>query len=191
MLFEKIDLESSEAIIKVVRKHWFIIVSELFGVFLMVLLPFVCILFFLMLPELIPSNINLSNYSPLIAYAISIWLLLSIMTGFMIWTHYYLDLWVVTDRRIIVIDQINFFNRKVSSFRLERLQDIKVAVNGILATFLNFGTIRAQTAGAAENNFTSTDLPDPRGLQATIQKATDARLEHLHRNQPAGLTHEI
>lgn len=191
MLFEKIDLESSETVIKVVRKHWFIIVAELFGVFLMVLLPFVCMLFFLMLPELIPSNINLSNYSPLIAYAISIWLLLSIMTGFMIWTHYFLDLWVVTDRRIIVIDQINFFNRKVSSFRLERLQDIKVAVNGILATFLNFGTIRAQTAGAAENNFTSTGLPDPRGLQATIQKATDARLEQLHRNQPAGLTHEI
>ncbi len=98
----------------------------------------------------------------------------------MVWTHYYLDLWIITDRRIIVIDQIHFFNRKVSSFRLERLQDIKVAVNGVLATFLNYGTIRAQTASAAESNFMTGGLPEPRELQSLIQKATDERLKSLH-----------
>ncbi len=96
-----------------------------------------------------------------------------------VWTHYYLDLWVITDRRIIVIDQIHFFNRKVSSFRLERLQDIKVRISGILPTLLNYGTIRAQTASAAESNFTSPALPDPRGLQALIQGAMDERLKKL------------
>ena len=97
----------------------------------------------------------------------------------MTWTHYYLDLWIITDRRIIVVDQVHFFNRKVSSFRLERLQDIKVSINGIIPTFLNFGTILAQTASDAESNFMSNGLPDPRGLQSTIQKATDARLQTL------------
>ena len=99
--------------------------------------------------------------------------------GFTVWTHYYLDLWVISDRRIIVIDQRGFFNRKVSSFRLERMQDIKVTITGIIATLLNFGTIRAQTAGANESNFASGGMPDPRGVQALIQGAMDERLKVL------------
>lgn len=186
MLFEKIELEGNETVITVVRKHWFIIVAELFGIGLMIILPLIIVILLLAVPELIPATIDLQPFLPLIAYGSVIWLFFSLLSGFMIWTHYYLDLWVVTDRRIIVIDQVHFFNRKVSSFRLERLQDIKVSVNGILATFLNFGTIRAQTASAADSNFMTYGLPDPRGLQATIQKATDARLEHLHR-QSSGI----
>ena len=37
MLYEKIELEPNETVLKVVRKHWFIIVSELFGVLVMLL----------------------------------------------------------------------------------------------------------------------------------------------------------
>jgi hypothetical protein len=53
-------------------------------------------------------------------------------------------------------------------------------VNGVLATFLNFGTISAQTAGQSEHNFYATGMPDPRGLQSHIQKAMDSRLVALH-----------
>ena len=60
-----------------------------------------------------------------------------------------------------------------------RMQDIKVTITGIIPTLLNFGTIRAQTASAAESNFTSPALPDPRGLQSLIQTAMDARLQSL------------
>jgi len=181
MLFEKIQLEESEEVLQIVRKHWFIIVVELFGIFVMVLLPFIMFLVYFIVPaESLPLTFHPEDHIPLIAYGIIVWLLFSIMTGFMIWTHYYLDLWIITDRRIIVIDQVQFFNRKVSSFRLERLQDIKITMNGILATFLNFGSIQAQTAGAAEMNFKTSGLPEPRELQAVIQKATDIRLKNLY-----------
>jgi hypothetical protein len=180
MLFEKIQLEEGEEVLKVVRKHWFVIVSELFGTFVMMLLPF----FILVVVALLPQQFNILNlhperYIPLITYLTAGWLVLSLMTAFTIWTHYFLDLWVVTDRRIIVVDQITFFNRKISSFRLERMQDIKVSVVGIIATFLNFGTLRAQTASAAESNFKSSGLPDPRGLQSLIQGAMDRRMASL------------
>ncbi|MCB9810782.1 MAG: PH domain-containing protein [Candidatus Nomurabacteria bacterium] len=185
MLYEKIQLEPNEEVLKVVRKHWFIIVSELFGTFLMLLAPFFMIFFIMILPfEFIPDTIHLESHLPLIIYIVSIWSLMALMTGFMIWTHYYLDLWIITDRRIIVIDQVRFFDRQVSSFRLERLQDIRYSIDGLIATFLKFGTIRAQTAGMGENSFKTTGLPDPRELQSIIQKATDARLgiinEHHH-----------
>jgi Bacterial PH domain len=179
MLFEKIELEPSETVLKVVRKHWFVIVAELFGSFFLILAPLFLLLALVLFPQIIPFEFHLETHLPYVTFGVALWLLFSLLTGFMTWTHYYLDLWVITDRRIIVIDQIRFFNRKVSSFRLERLQDIKVSITGILPTFLNFGTMRAQTASAAESNFMSTGLPDPRGLQSIIQKAMDARLEAL------------
>jgi len=179
MLLEKIELEENEAVLLTVRKHWFIILSELFGILIMLAAPFLLIILYVLLPTTLPASIDLTTYLPLIAFFSAVWLLFSLMAGFSIWTHYYLDLWIVTDRRIIVIDQVGFFNRKVSSFRLERLQDIKVLIAGIIPTFLNFGTIRAQTASAAESNFASTGLPDPRNIQAVIQKATDERLRTI------------
>lgn len=180
MLYEKIELEPNEEILKVVRKHWFIIVVELFGVMIMLLLPIFILFLLTILPkENLPLAIELDTHLPLIIFSLTVWTLFALMTGFMIWTHYFLDLWVITDRRIIVIDQVSFFNRKVSSFRLERLQDIKFSVIGLIATFLNFGTIRAQTAGMAENSFETHGLPDPQGLLSVIQKAMDIRLRYL------------
>lgn len=178
MLLDKIQLEPDEAVLKTVRKHWFIITMELLGVALMLLLPFVILGALSIAPA--GLGINLAGMGALVVFSIAAWTLFTIMAGFTIWTHYYLDLWIVTDRRIILVDQIHFFNRNVSIFRLERMQDIEYKITGIIPTLLNFGTLKAQTAGAHESNFTSTGLPDPRGLQATIQKCMDDRMSELH-----------
>ncbi len=185
MLFEKIELEPGEALLKVVRKHWFVILTELAGIAIMLLFPFIILSLFVAIPdEWNIFNLHPEDYKALITYAVCGWFILCIMSGFAIWTHYFLDLWIITDRRIIVVDQVRFFNRNVSIFRLERLQDIEFYIKGIIPTFLNFGTVKAQTASAFESNFKSTGLPDPRGLQATIQKAMDARLAYLN-NHPS------
>jgi len=164
-----------------VRKHWFVITAELFGIAILLLLPFVLLLSSSVLQSALATlAIDLTGYSALIVFGTAAWILLSLLSGFAIWTHYYLDLWIVTDRRIILVDQIRFFSRNVSVFRLERMQDIEYKIKGIIPTLLNFGTLKAQTAGAHESNFNSTGLPDPRGLQATIQSAMDHRMAALH-----------
>lgn len=185
MLFERVQLEPDEIVLKTVRKHWFMIVTELVGVFVLFLIPFFILFIIALFPVHIENiNINLGHYTALITFAISAWSILVLMSGFMIWTHYYLDLWIITDRRIILIDQVHFFNRKVSIFRLERLQDISFSINGIIPTFLNFGTLKAQTAGTVGGHFKSSGLPDPRNLQAIIQKAMDNRIKTIHTHQP-------
>lgn len=181
MLYDKLQLEKDEVVLKTVRKHWFVIVTELITVVFVAFLPITLI-------TIIGSNLDVLKSAgitilldgQLVAFLTSAWLLLSILAGFTIWTHYYLDLWIVTDRRIISVDQIHFFNRSVAIFRLERLQDIEYNINGFLPTFLNFGTISAQTAGHHEHNFRATGMPDPRGLQSAIQSAMDTRLRVLH-----------
>lgn len=184
MLFEKLDLESDEEVLRIVRKHWFIITSELIGVAMFALVPIIMLLVGVELPKLLGGvDLHAERYTAHITFAIAAWLLLSTLSAFVVWTHYYLDLWIITDRRIIAVEQIHFFNRSVAIFRLERLQDIEFSVKGLIQTFFNFGTLSAQTAGHNEANFKSGGMPNPDELQAIIQKAMDARLSDLN-NRP-------
>lgn len=173
-------LEADEKVIRTVRAHWFIIGIELAGVAIFSILPPLTLVILANITETNELFSGIFDNMALLVFGCLTWLFFCIVAAAMMWTHYYLDLWVITDRRIIVIDQVAFFNRKVSSFRLERLQDIKVRISGFLPTLLNFGTLRAQTASAAESNFVSPNLPAPRELQSLIQTAMDARLKALH-----------
>ncbi len=179
MLYEKIELEPDEQVLRTVRKHWFVITVEMLSIILVGLLPVIGCIVLLSLPFNLEVITLFEQNMPIIVFLLTTWLPLSAMATVMSWTHYFLDLWIITDRRIIVIEQLSFFNRKVSNFRLERMQDIKVTISGIIPTLLNYGTIRAQTASAAESNFTSPALPDPRGLQSLIQTAMDARMKAI------------
>ncbi len=184
MLLDKLDLEPEEDVLTVVRKHWFILATQLIGVGIVAVLPMVLLTIVLQVPRAAGiGTFSIEGYTPLVTFALAAWLLFSTFSAFVIWTHYYLDLWVITDRRIIAVEQIHFFNRTVAIFRLERLQDIEFSIKGLLQTFFNFGTISAQTAGHMEANFTSAGMPNPDQLQATIQKAMDARLGELN-NRP-------
>lgn len=184
MLFEKLDLEENEEILKMVRKHWFYIVSQLLVIVFVAFVPIVLLSIVLNLPPALGvSGINLDQYPAMIAFFIAAWLFFSVISGFVAWTHYYLDLWVITDRRIIAVQQLNFFNRNVAIFRLERMQDIEFRIKGIIPTFFNYGILSAQTAGQMEANFNSDYMPNPDALQATIQQAMDARLTELN-NKP-------
>ena len=180
-LYEKIELESDEKVITTVRKHWFIITIELGIIILFGLVPVFIFMFVLSLPPQSSIVDFFQTNTPLITFGLATWLLMSTMAATTAWTSYYLDLWILTDRRIILIDQVSYFNRKVSNFRLERLQDINVTISGLIPTLLNYGTLRAQTASASENNFISYNLPDPRGLQSLIQSAMDDRLTTIEK----------
>ena len=181
MLLEKLDLEEDEKVLKVVRKHWFVITTQLIGAALFAILPVMFLTVILNLPSAFGFfELHLDKYPSEIAFVISGWLLLATLSGFVVWTKYYLDLWVITDRRLIAVEQVSFFNRNVGIFRLERMQDIEFSIKGVIQTFFNFGTLKAQTAGEEESNFESNGMPNPDQLQAVIQKAMDDRLAVVH-----------
>ena len=185
MLFEKIKLEPDEKVLKIVRKHWFVLVEKIFGVVLVTLFPFVS---YIVLRSWVgfelPSVAEVPQLPAFIMFISAAWFLINIMTVAYIWTDYYLDLWTITDRRIIAVDQRKFFSRHIGSFRLERLQDLSVEVVGILPTFLNYGTIEAQTAGHNDDAFRARGLPDPRGLKALVLEQADTRLRTFTNGPP-------
>ena len=179
MLYEKIKLETGEEIIAMVRKHWWVILSQSLLMLFLALLPVIFLGSIIWLGIfdgiLNASSASFMDIQPYLTFAYSAWLLVIWMILFNLWTDHYLDLWTITTRRVIAIDQRGFFRRFISSFRLERLQDMNIEVNGILATLLNYGTIEAQTAGGSNEEFKTNFMPDPRGLKAMIIKAADER----------------
>ncbi len=74
---------------------------------------------------------------------------------------------VITDQHIVDIDQLGLFNRKVSTLRLEEIQDISASVKGPLQTILQYGSIVIQTAGEREN-FVFNYVPKPYELEHYI-----------------------
>lgn len=80
---------------------------------------------------------------------------------------YYLDMWVVTNRRLIDIDQIGLFGRSVSEVELYKVQDIRSDQRGFFATIFNFGNISVETSGA-ELRFMVHQVANPNGLRREV-----------------------
>jgi uncharacterized membrane protein YdbT with pleckstrin-like domain len=97
---------------------------------------------------------------------------------FRAWLDYYLDMWVVTSERIVNIEQKGLFSRKISAFRLYRVQDVTAEVKGLLPTFLHYGNVRIQTAGAKEN-FIFKQISSPYEITKNIIKLVNWKKKTL------------
>lgn len=175
MLFERIKLEEDEKILKIVRKHWWIIATRTIAAIILAMTPLLALTAGLsIIPGTVFSDL-ITTYAKELTFLYFAWLLINWMLLANFWTDHYLDLWAITSRRIVSIDQRGFFHRFLSSFRLERLQDMNIEVKGVIPTLLNYGTIEAQTAGGSNEEFQTNYMPDPRGLKALIINAADER----------------
>lgn len=169
-----IKIEKDEKKILEVRKHWFILFAETFF-----------LVFFLVLPILIALGANMLGVSKFITIAgdatfiyiilASAWILFIWILFFAIWTNYYLDILIVTDKRVIDIEQKGFFSREVAVSQLEHVEDVTTEVHGIIATLLGFGNIHLQTA-AESREFTIKGIPNPSEVRRRIMQAHEDAL---------------
>jgi uncharacterized membrane protein YdbT with pleckstrin-like domain len=173
--FEKVHLEEEEEIQSVVRRHWFYLAQQSLFICVLMLLPAIAF-YGARTFDLFATN-TAHLYTPHLIFLYCFWLLINWMLLTLVWTDYYLDVWCITNRRIIKIDQVVLFRRRIGSFRLERIQDIKVEISGIIATFLDFGTIHIQTASADKEEFEGTYLPKPQEIKSQILESADALLD--------------
>lgn len=62
------------------------------------------------------------------------------------WINDELDLFLITDQRIIGIEQISALSRRVTECGLNRVQEVNAEVTGILQTILHYGHVHIHTA---------------------------------------------
>jgi uncharacterized membrane protein YdbT with pleckstrin-like domain len=170
-----IDIAQSEKVIRVVRKHWFVLLGTIILLGFFALIP-LAILIFLNLVSL-SQLFYFSGPGGLVdGFLVASWLLIVWILAWNLFTDYYLDVLVITDKRILDIKQYGFFRRKSSSFRIDRIQNITVEVKGIIQTFFNFGTIRIETAGE-EVEFVAKYITDPYAIKQLMNAAQDNEAE--------------
>ena len=140
-----IELNQNEKVLFLVRKHWLVFFFESGGALLVSLLVVLALPF---AGEFFP-DIALylgSNSGPAMVFFGCAWLLLVCMGFFLNLTNYYLDILIVTDWRIIDIEQRGLFSRSVTNTPLQNIEDVKVEIHGILPTLFRFGNLHVQSA---------------------------------------------
>ncbi len=77
---------------------------------------------------------------------------------------------VLTNQHFIQITQSGLFNRELSKFSLDEMEDARGTRKGFLATLLNYGEILIETAGEREN-FLFRPVGNPLEVAETINDA--------------------
>lgn len=175
-----IKIEKDEKILLEIRKHWFALFSKT-----------LFLVFFLFIPIIIVIGLNILNVSKLITLTgdgtfisiilTALWLLFIWIIFFVIWTNYYLDILIITDKRVIDVNQKKLFYREISVSQLKHIEDITTETIGIIATLLNFGNMQIQTAGE-KREFIVKNIPNPNNVRRQIMKAHEAAMDKSTNN---------
>jgi membrane protein YdbS with pleckstrin-like domain len=164
-----------EKVVKVLHRDYFILFKKVLFFILLAILPFI---FFRIMTLSFPALLNsLLSYTAVLlaasAYYLFIWLFF-----FFSFIDFYLDVWLVTNKRIINVEQEGFFSRTISEQKLCRIQDITSEVKGALPTIFKYGNVHIQTAGE-EKRFVFEEVPNPDEVRNLLIKLTNMdKAEH-------------
>lgn len=173
-----ITLHPGETIVFETRRHWLPIAVEGIVLLIFALIP----LALLVLPHVFPPEIQavVARSRDLFFFGVSAWILFLWVVFFIAWTNYYLDIFIITEKRIIDIEQIGLFSRDVAESRLENVEDIRVQITGVVPSLLDFGNLHIQTAGV-QREFLVSDIPEPDRVRDIIAKQHDLATQNALR----------
>lgn len=160
-----------ERIFLLIRKHWFNYTVFLLLSFLSIVPVFVTLFIWVNNPSLV---VTVGGEITIVALGIFVLSVLAAqLYGFV---DYYLDVYIVTDQRVVDISQEGYFKRQISELHLHQVQDVNASVEGIWQTLLHFGDVHIQTAGEREN-FVFKSIPHPYLVAKQIISLHEAHIE--------------
>lgn len=90
--------------------------------------------------------------------------------NFLLWWN---DVYILTNIRVIDIDQRSLFNKTVTEAELKNIQDITYEINGFWRTILNYGKVEILTASNGKS-ISFEDVLKPHEVQQLIIKTKDS-----------------
>lgn len=161
--FDFPDKEDNEKVYLAVRRHYFVLVKQS-----------IIFLFFFIFPAITGGilyyfEISLTEYFfyPIMILILSLYYLFVTLFAMIKWIEYYYDVWIVTDRRLIDIEQKSLFNHITSELRLDKIQDVTFEIKGFLASLFHYGNIYVQTAGSVQR-FSLEQVPKSQQIKGLI-----------------------
>lgn len=137
----------TETTLRVVYKHIWSIMPFVIALFLISIAMIIATYYLGSFESFIEESIPQGIIS-LLGFAVMVTLVFLFIGVIWIWRR---NKMIITDQHIVDIDQLGLFTRKVSTLRLEEIQDVSVKVSGPMQTIFQYGTINIQTAGERRN----------------------------------------
>jgi hypothetical protein len=94
------------------------------------------------------------------------------------WINHELDMYVITNSRIIWIEQVSFLNRQVSQCALNDVQEANTKTKWFFSNMLDYGDLTIQTAWNA-SNFRMEFVPDALGISRKVLNIAEDYKSHL------------
>ncbi|MFB6182002.1 MAG: PH domain-containing protein [Candidatus Magasanikbacteria bacterium] len=155
---ELIDKNANEEIKYILHRHPITFLKFLFFFFILTLVP---VALYLLLNNLFPEIIEMEKIYAFGVVAGGIYYLSILLFLYTKFVEFYLDVWIVTDQKIVDIVQAHLFSRNISELDLDRIQDVTTQVSGILPTIFDYGNVSVQTASQnAKIDFLSVHNPN-------------------------------
>jgi uncharacterized membrane protein YdbT with pleckstrin-like domain len=151
-----------EEIVYRLRRHPFLFVKDIFLFLLLAIAP---LIFYYLFSENFIGFLEKSTVRILLMLIGSIYYLAIWVFFYGQFVDYYLDNWIITNDRLISIEQKGLFMRSIAELDLYRIQDVKSEVKGIFGTIFNYGNLHVQTAGEEKELFILKNIPDPHNIR--------------------------
>jgi len=168
-----LQLKEEENIEAIVRRHLITLMPSLFIAMLFIVIPF-----FLLFPLFGMGVIGILFFGA------------SIITGIILASRalflWNADVLVITNLRIVDVDQKGILSRRVSEAPFSVIQDVSWKREGIWQTVFRMGSVSIQTAGEAAN-IEAELVPYPDKLHELIN---DERLKFVNEPKPAASTEQ-
>lgn len=153
-----------EKIVKVVRRDGIVLFGSMVFYATVFLAPVILYYLFQNYAVLILDNYI---WRPVFLLGVSIYYFSCWLFLFAAFSDYYLDFWVITNDRLLNIEQEGTFSRTVSELDLYKIQDSTSEVQGILPSLFGYGDIHIQTAGETQR-FELKQIPNPHEVRKMI-----------------------
>ncbi|MDZ4227600.1 MAG: HAMP domain-containing sensor histidine kinase [Patescibacteria group bacterium] len=176
-----------EKVLLVAHKHWASLLPEITAA----LVPALVLLFFLFLPA---ESVGFGMHV-ILALIIPLGFLVIWIVIMMFWSSYYLNMLVITDRRIFYTEQVTMVNHFTREWDIRDVKHVSVHVENALESFFKYGTLYLESRSDSEVTEMQ-GIAEPEDVAAVILKQDDnyGQLQETSRKQQELLkfiSHEV
>lgn len=177
-LSQVIKQKQYEQIIHHLRRHPLTFLPTL-GLFL--ILASVPVILYLLITSLFPNILDGDILYPIAVLSGGVYYLSIYLFFYGQFIDYYLDLWIVTNDRIIDMEQHGLFRRTTTELDLFRIQDVSANIAGVFGTLFNYGDVTVKTA-SSNLNIVFRNVPNPNTIREDLIRLADEDRKY-HYNQ--------
>lgn len=141
-----------ERIIKIANRHPVTLIRDAFGSVVLFILSFSAMLIFFYIPYILP-----------LAFLIFVFSIIGFFYSYFTWSK---DKYIITDKRIVDMDQQTLFSKSQKEALLDRVQDVVSETKGFLGVIFKYGNVGIQTA--SDTSLTLDDIANPEKIQKII-----------------------